>query len=243
MTLKIKFAWVWFGMVYQWNSTFRNHLRFRWYHYKFCKGRALIFSTQDYLNEWQSSILDRLIKYPGEIIPSFGLKAILNRMETGKFENIITFLESDDLNRGIDIFIKELNTPANLIPVNYGTQETEPQLNQSGTHHKIDTRTFVIALNIYYQLHNREDQYKPLTYSPAQYEEMLRFVFQVKSFSTALYKVIQFDYKTALNKPENKGRSQVKKQLEQIISTPEVFSKEIIKRAKEIHEKNFVKRR
>lgn len=232
------------GMVYQWNSTFRNHLRFRWYHYKFCKGRALIFSTQDYLNEWESSILDRLIKYPGEIIPSFGLKVILNKMEKEKYEKIISFLESEDVNQGIDMFIQELNSPEIFIPANQQIQKTETLSNQSGPRHKIEARAFVIALNIYYQLHNRENEYKSLIHSKAQYEETLRFIFRVKKISTHLSKVIKFNYKDELNKPKNnKGRSQLKKQLQQIINAPEIFSKEIIKRAKEIHDENFLKGR
>lgn len=243
MTLKIKFAWVWFGMVYQWNSTFPNHLRYRWYHYKFCKGRALVFSTRDYLDEWENSIRERLQKYPGQIIPSHGLKAVLNKMEAQQFQKAVAFLESEDVDRGIDIFILELSPHENDIPINNESQETEAPLNQSGFPNKIHTRAYVIALNIYYQLHNREGEYYRLTHTPAEYEAALSFHFQVKNLSTSLYKVIRFDYKKVLNNPDNKGRSQLKKQFEQIINTPEVFNKEIIKRAKEIYEKHFIKDR
>ncbi len=243
MTLKIKFAWVWLGIVYQWNSTFPNHLRYRWYHYKFCKGRALVFSTQDYLDEWENSIRERLQKYPGQIIPSHGLKAVLNRMQSRQFQKVVAFLESEDVDRGIDIFIQDLKSPENDVPINNKSQETEAQSNLSDSSDKIHTRTYVIALNIYYQLRNRENEYYPLTHSPAEYEEELGFHFQVKNFSTSLYKVIRFDYRKVLNDPENKGRNQLKKQFEQIINTPEVFNKEIIKRAKEIYEKHLIKDR
>lgn len=238
MTLKIKFAWVWFGFVYQWNSTFPNHLRFRWYHYKFCKGRAPIFSTQDYLIEWGNSIRERLKKYPGQIIPSHGLRAVLNKMET-QLQEVLTFLESEDVDRGIEIFIQNLNSNENNTLIKTESQKTEDSSNQTSTSDKIDTRTYVIALRIYYQLHNRESEYNTLISFPVKYEEALRFHFRVKKISTSLYKNIDFDYKVVLNNPNSKGRIQLKKQFEQIINAPEVFSKELIKRVKEIYEKHF----
>ena len=103
--------------------------------------------------------------------------------------------ESEDVDQGIDIFIQELKFLENNIPRNNEIQETKTPSNQSDSRGKIHTRTFVIALNIYYQVHNREDEYRPLTYSPAEYEDALRFLFQVKNLSTSLYKVIRFDYK------------------------------------------------
>ena len=164
-------------------------------------------------------------------------------MQSRQFEKVVAFLESENVDRGIDIFIQDLKSPENDVPINNKSLGTEAQSNQSDFPDKIHTRTYVIALNIYYQLRNRENEYYPLTHSPAEYEEELSFLFQVKNFSTSLYKVIRFDYRTVLNNPENKGRNQLKKQFEQIINTPEVFNKEIIKRAKEIYEKHLIKDR
>jgi len=242
MTLKIKFAWVWFSFVYDWNPTVPNHLRYRWYHYKFCKGRALVFSTRHYLEEWEKSIGERLRKYPGQIIPSHGLKAILNKMETSQFQEIIVFLESGDVDQGIDIFIQELKLSENDEPLNNERQEVVPS-SQSGNSYDIHTRAYVIALNIYYQIHKKEDDYYPLTHSPAEYEEMINFLFRAKNLSTSLYKVIQFDYKKELNNPNKKSRGTLKRQFEQVINNPEVFNKEVIKRAKEIYDKHFTKER
>ncbi len=239
MTLKIKIAWVWFGFAYQWNSTFPNHLRFRWYHYKFCKGRALIFSSQDYLIEWENSIRERLRKYPGQIIPSHGLRAILYKMETQQIQEVVAFLESEDVDRGIEIFIQDLKSNENNTLTNIESQKTEDSSNQKGTSEIIHTRTYVIALRIYYQQHNSEREYNKLIDSPAKYEEALSFHFQVKKISTSLYKHIDFDNKKELINPKNKGRIHLKKQFEQIINAPEVFNKEIINRVKEIYEKHF----
>lgn len=243
MTLKIKFAWVWFSLIYDWNPTFPNHLHYRWYHYKFCKGRAPVFSTRDYLEEWEKSIRERLLKYPGQIIPSHGLKAILNKLETRQFEKVIAFLESEYVHQGIDIFIQDLKRSESDEPIKNEIQEAEVPPNQSDNSDKIHTRAYVIALNIYYQIHNREDEYYPLTHSPAEYEERVNFLFHSKNLSTSLYKVIQFDYKKVLNNPANKGRGQLKRQFEQIINNPEVFNKDVDKRAKEIYDKHFTKER
>jgi hypothetical protein len=144
MTLKIKFAWVWFGMVYQWNSTFPNHLRYRWYHYKFCKGRAFVFSTWDYLDEWKNSIRERLQKYPGQIIPSHGLKAVLNRIETRQFHKVVAFLESEDADQGIDIFIQELTPSENDNPINNEIQQTEAPSNQK-IFQPVDIRLYALT--------------------------------------------------------------------------------------------------
>lgn len=239
MTLKIKFAWVWYSFVYDWFSTLPNHLRFHWYHYKFCKERgAPMFFPETYLQQWENIIRKRLQKYPNQIIPSHGLIAILGKMQIRQTQIIVAFLESENVDQGIDTLIQELKSQENNIPLN--EENHNPLSTRSSSSAKIHTRTYVIALNIYYQLRNKKDEYSALTYSPAKFEKELQFHFAVKDLSTSLYKVIHFDYKKALDDPDFKGLSQLKKQFEQIITTPEVFTKEIIKRTKEIYEKYFL---
>jgi hypothetical protein len=198
-----------------------------------------MFFSETYLRQWETIIRKRLKKYPNQIIPSHGLNAILNKMEIQQTKIIVDFLESDNVDRAIDTLIQALKSQENSIPPNDDKQNTF--LNRSPAFDKIHTRTYVIALNIYYKLHNKENEYSELTYTPAAFEKELQFHFGVKNLSTSLYKVIHFNYKKALDDPGFKGLRQLQRQLEQIVAANDVFSKEIIQRATEIYEKHFPK--
>jgi len=105
----MQITWVWYSFLYWINPTFSNHLKFRWYHYKFCKGRAEVFRVQLYLGEWKLEIERIIAKNPKAIIPSHGHFAILEMIKHQKMQKIITFLESDNIKESIAVFIDELN--------------------------------------------------------------------------------------------------------------------------------------
>jgi hypothetical protein len=196
-----------------------------------------MFFPETYLKQWENIIRKRLQKYPNDIIPSHGLIAILKKMEIQQTQIFVDFLESENVDQGINILIQGLKSQENMDQLNEEDQNVLS--NQSFSSEKIHTRTYVIALHIYHQLRNKENEYFALTYSPAKFEKELLFHFGINNLSTSLYKVIHFDYKKALDDPDFKGLRQLKKQLEQIIATPEVFNKEIAKRTKEIYKKHF----
>jgi hypothetical protein len=122
-------AWVWYGFRYWVNPSFFNHLRARWYHYKFCKGRAEVFRIQLYLGEWKQDIESILIKRPKAIIPSHGFFAILKMIEEKKVQKLVAFLDSENVKEGIAAFIEELKMLNSTINEHY--LETLPALNKN----------------------------------------------------------------------------------------------------------------
>lgn len=153
--IKENFAWVWYSFLYWINPSFTNHLKFRWYHYKFCQKRAEVFLFQTYLEQWRNYIDEMLTKHPGKIIPSHGLHAILEIMRENKLEKLFAFLESQDIEQGTAIFIKELNGINNSIPGNLNVSppskqdELSPAIISDAA--EIHGRTWVIAMRIYYE--------------------------------------------------------------------------------------------
>lgn len=268
MTFKVKFAWVWYGMIYSWNSSFTNHLRYRWYHYAFCKGRAKVFQPLMYLDEWKSNIRKILDKHPGQIIPSHGLQALLTMIETQQLQKIMAFLENEDVDQAITTLIQELNdlTKANsenlqlltvgeIIPENKNIstrpndQEETTNINEDAGEENdlsiqnrtpaIHTRTCIIALDIYYELHGTREEYTLLKDTPSKFEGAIRHRFKIENLSSSLYKHIRFDYREILKKNERKGMAQLKKQFEQIIKSPNIFGEDVVRRAKKIYLINF----
>lgn len=102
-------TWVWYSFLYWINPTFSNHLKFRWHHYKFCKGRAEVFRLPLYLGEWKLEIERIIAKNPKAIIPSQGHFGVLKMIAEQKIQYLVAFLESDKLQEGMIIFIEELN--------------------------------------------------------------------------------------------------------------------------------------
>jgi hypothetical protein len=248
MTLKIKLAWVWYSMLYSWLSTFDNHLKFRWYHYKFCVGRAKVFSPELYIQKWGADIRKMLEKYPGHVIPSHGLTVLLKIIETQQTQKVKAFLENEDFEQAASILIQELN---DLNNANSEIEESPDNENviignagiiPENAPNKIHTRTFVIGLNIRYELYSTQEEYDLLKDNPAGYEDAIRFHFKVKNLSSSLYKHIRFDYLGVLKNRESKEMAQLKKQFEQIIHNPDIFGKPVVKRAKEIYLIHFRKR-
>ena len=105
----MQITWVWYSFLYWISPTFSNHLKFRWHHYKFCKGRAEVFRVQLYLGEWKLEIERIIAKNPRAIIPSHGHFAILEMIKHQKIEKIVTFLESNNIEESLEVFIGELN--------------------------------------------------------------------------------------------------------------------------------------
>lgn len=248
MTWKIKFAWVWYSMLYSWLSTFDNHLKFRWYHYKFCVGRAKVFSPELYIQKWGNDIRKTLDKYPGHVIPSHGLTALLRIIETQEIQKVKVFLENEDLVQATSTLIQELNDQnnANLeigeSPDNENAVTGIADAMSENAPNKIHTRTFVIALDIRYELYSTQKEYDNLKENPAAYEDAIRFHFKVENLSSSLYKHIRFDYREVLKNRESKEMAQLKKQFEQITNNPDIFGKLVVKQVRNIYLLHFFKR-
>lgn len=165
MTWKIKFAWVWYSMRYSWFSTFDNHLKFRWYHYKFCVGRAKVFSPELYIQKWGKDIQKTLDKYPEQVIPSHGLTALLKIIETQQLHKIKAFLENKDIEQATLTLVQELNAPHDTISEigeSFDSQNAvkgNTGVTSENVPNKIHARTFVIGLDIRYELYGTQKEY------------------------------------------------------------------------------------
>jgi hypothetical protein len=97
-------------MIYWLNPTFSNYLRSRWHHYRFCKGMAKVFILQQYLTTWEKDLQEIMAKRPGDQVHSYGYYALSKMMqEKPPPEKLVGFLECNDLPKGIDRLITELN--------------------------------------------------------------------------------------------------------------------------------------
>lgn len=197
IVVKNNFAWVWYSFLYYINPSFTNHLKFRWYHYKFCQRRGEVFLVQLYLGQWRAYIENMLVKHPENIIPSHGLQAILEMIKENKIEKLLSFLESQNMETGMATFLKDLNTLNNIDPltitilpqlnhghnsdINDGTNKSREitRSEDNNTELAIHGRTWVIALHIHYQIFFSEEAYGELTYSRARYMEVIKALFRV----------------------------------------------------------------
>lgn len=262
-------AWVWYGFLYWINPSFTNHLKARWFHYKFCKGRAKVFLLQLYLGEWKLYIEKILQKRPGEVIPSHGLYAILKMIEEEKIQKIIVFLESEDVKLGIAAFIQELNVfniadPSSLETLNgqfdrstIKKQVEVPLQSPDGlgqedmlgentflynNAEQINARTYVIATQIYYERYRSLQEYFELKQSLPKYIDVVKQLFNVDSIPDNLSKYKNFDYRSVLKEKTEGRRGQLRRQLEQIIRNPHIFGEKVNINVEELLKAHFGKR-
>jgi hypothetical protein len=129
----MEILWIWHGMKYWLNPTFSNYLKARWHHYKFCKGRANVFILHRYLDRWEEDLKDRADR-PGDNVHSYGYYALWEMIkERPPSENLMEFLESEDLTKGIDQLILELNNlQIERTPENEGTTSALEENNSLG---------------------------------------------------------------------------------------------------------------
>lgn len=272
----MQIAWVYYSFLYWINPSFSNHLKFRWYHYKFCKGRAEVFRIQLYLGEWKLEIEKIIAKNPKAVIPSHGHFAILEMIKHQKIQKIITFLESDNLEESLAVFIEELNQQNNA---NSGDLETLPLPNINGprglkinelntqeskekvtapqperekedlkaeetnafsSFDKINVRTFVIAIQIYYELFRSSEEIYELKKSTNEYVKAIKNLFRVDNLPDHnISRLKGFDYMEALKEKTASRKGQLRRQLEQIKNNPSIFGEDIAKHAEGLIKQYF----
>lgn len=262
IVIKDNFAWVYYSFLYWINPSLTNHLKFRWYHYKFCQRRGEVFLVQFYLGQWKEYMEDILTKHPEKIIPSHGLFAILYMMRENKLEELTSFLENQSIESAMATLIEILNTlndknPAKIATLSNLNQPfiTDPRENFfeekesilsigkntaeiSSKFQDIHGRTWVIALQIHYQLFISLSEYYLLTAIRAKYLEVIKATFRVDQVKTK-YRDIDYNYVEVLKKGTGSEKGQLLRQLKQIIANPSIFGDRIVEHVKEILNKTF----
>lgn len=256
IVIRNNFAWVWYSFLYWIHPSFTNHLKFRWFHYKFCRRKGEVFLIQFYLSQWRAYIEDVLFKHPENIIPSHGLQAILIMIRENKSEKLIAFLESENIEPGMETFINELKILNNID----SELKSLPPLNQAHTSNSFESvisdlednnveadpsfedihgRTWVIGLHIHYQLFISLDEYKALTGNRAKYLLVIKAQFRVDRIKTK-YKDIDYNYLEILQKGTGSEKGQLRRQLKQILKYPSVFGERVVLYVKDLLKNHFM---
>jgi hypothetical protein len=275
----MQIAWVYYSFLYWISPSFTNHLKFRWYHYKFCKGRAEVFRTQLYLGEWKLEIEKTIAKNPKAVIPSHGHFAILKMIKDQKIQKLLAFLESNDLKEGMAVFIEELNNLKNLnpdyletlplsntndsgglnineLPIPQSTVEipdiqsesliskqnlNEEDSNISLPNSEINVRTYIIAIQIYYELYRSPEEIIQLKSYTNEYVKTIKKLFHVHNLPDHnISKLKRFDYMKALLEINASRKGQLRRQLEQIANNPSIFGADIAKHVEGLIKLHFL---
>ena len=189
-----------------------------------------------------------LVKHPEKIIPSHGLYAILEMIKEQKLKKVVAFLECDNVEQGIVTFIGELRI---LNKANPDYLEILPSLRETNSAVSVDSpssplsetveingRTWVIAMQIHYELYYSLAEYNTLKADRSKYIELIKKYFNVGKVTTR-YKDIDYNYLEILKTGSGSEKGQLRRQLKQIINSPSVLGEKIVNHVKDLLKNNF----
>ena len=245
-------VWVWRGLLFWFNPTFSNHLKERWYHYRYCQAKAPVWSPQRYLDRWQKDLEKMLAKRPGDNVHSHAFYTLAEIMkDRTRSGTVITFLGNNDLINGMDDLVRELkqyqleenpDAPEIITEPNDSTASIQEEPVLPPPHPEPDiivTRAYVIGADIYHELYRTPKEYEELKASRPKYVEFLKQQFRVEKLAGRIYDLRNFDFRPILKEKTATRRGQLRPQLEQIAQNPSVFGEKVSRYVEDLLKKYF----
>jgi hypothetical protein len=204
---------------YHLNPTLENYLIFLHAHFKFCSKRDSAISAEIYIESLEIETRNKLQKIKStnkEVLILSALQRILVGKESRNA--LREFLKNDSANK-VDL--------QHILPKNHSVSNTNSPNKPDITNH-IASRTYLIAVNIYLELNNRESEYGAIVRDTKSLQEFINHLFGPPKLSPRITTMKNFSYKKILEGKNNEGaKGQLKPQLKQIVEHPDIFGEKI----------------
>lgn len=123
------------------------------------------------------------------------------------------------------------------------SQEEKEQIigeSETAMSEQFPARTYIIATHMFLEINHNELHYETLIRDTSALKEFIAATFKTAKISDRIADMKNFSYKKLLQRKNNTGaRGQLKPQLKQIISNPQIFSSEVSEFAGKIFKENF----
>ena len=118
-----------------------------------------------------------------------------------------------------------------------GIKESELTVGSGGR--PLNARTYVIAVQLYFELEGKDTEFEALSRSLPALTNFIRERFGVEELPGRLDDFKAYSYKEGLKERSSSKRGQLRTPFKQIVQHPEIFGKAIAERAREILERHF----
>jgi hypothetical protein len=229
--------WAIQGLLYDLNPSPSNYVRFKWYHFHFCKKDDPTISASLYLDNLLKEVKNDVTEHKSVNKKSLTLAVIKKILENNeaKREMIALFENKQtDLNEVIKQFLNKVSSS-----INSSTTLLE-DLDKNLTTSVFPVRTYLIATHIYLEINHNELHYETLVRDITALKEFITAKFGAQRISGRIADMKSFSYKKILIGKNNEGaKGQLKPQLKQIATNPEVFGEPVSAFAEDILKQYF----
>lgn len=230
--------WVIQVLLYDIHPSAYRYVKSRWYHFHFCKEEDITITAALYFDNLADEIKYEIAKLTSVNKKSLVLAVIRNILENKKArQQIVALFENKHIvvNEEIKKFLDNVSTlmqdPFAQVSINQNSE----------THYaEFPVRAYVIATHIYLELNNNEMHYETLIRDTTALREFIIARFKAGKLSGRIADMKNFSYKRILAGKNTEGaKGQLKPQLKQIASNPEIFGTAVSSFAEKILTANF----
>lgn len=214
--------WVIQSLLYDFNPSLQNYIKYKWYHFRFCKKDDPTITAALYIENIVDEVEHELPRQKLINKRSLTLTVIKKVLENkgakkallGLFEKKEAVLRNEEL--------KELiNVISALI---HHTPEPSQEQEDFNGPAEFPVRTFVIATHIFLEINRNELHYESLIRDTAALKEFISAKFNAYKISGRIADMKAFSYKKILQaKNAGSAKGQLLPQIRQIANNPDVF--------------------
>lgn len=253
--------WVGRGVRESWRSNKfdfipneKNLLTSFWYHRDFYRRNRAEDTVYDFLDD-QVQILEKYIADPRRKQRARELYGyLLKGLERERIREIVVeFLESPLPEENYLPVLKAMRGAWRMEEREMGTftigVEASESENGQGIREgelaagsggrPLNARTYVIAVQLYFELEGKEAEFEALSRRLPELTNFIRERFRVEKLPGRLDDFKAYSYKEGLKERSSSKRGQLRTPFKQIVQHPEIFGKAIAERAREILERHF----
>lgn len=231
--------WAVQGFLYDLSPSPYNFIKFKWYHFHFCKKDDPTIIASLYLDNLADEVKNEIPKQRSVNKKSLTLAVIKKMLENKEVKKELTNLfenKHPDLNQAIKIFLNDVSSTLHDLTLEDQIQDKEEIVATTD----FPVRTYLIATHIYLEINHNEFHYETLIRDITALKEFITSKFGAQKISGRIGDMKNFSYKKILSGKNNEGvKGQLKPQLKQIALNASVFGKEVSAFAENVLNKYF----
>lgn len=249
--------WAVLGLLYDFHPSPYNYIKFKYYHFYFCKKDDPTITASLYLDNLAGEIKNYIAKEASvnkKTLTIAVIKKILENKEA-KLQMILLFNKKQTAVNKEEIkqFLNQVNlllnpsTEPELIiqdpidqseqntqpePIAQSEQNTQPELIADKEEHihfaKLYARTYLIAAHIYLEINNNESHYEALIQDIPGLKKFISAKFKIPKIAGTIDDMRGYSYKTTLSgRHNNIAKGQLKPLFNQIVQNPAIFGADV----------------
>lgn len=229
--------WAIFGLLYDFNPSPYNYIKFKWFHFLFCKKDDPTITAALYLDNLTDEVKNEIAKLVSVNKKSLTLSVVKK------------ILENKEAKQQMVVLFGKKNTVLNNEEIKHFLNNVSPLIHNSSTEQESEepvaiadfpVRTYVIATHIFFEINNNELHYETLIRDTTALKEFIATKFKANKIAGRIVDMKSFSYKKILSGKNNEGaKGQLKPQLKQIAYNPTLFGNDVSAFAENILKEHF----